>query len=95
MSLRKFHPLSLSVIDFTPAARAFFLRVAHPDVFGEERSFHRIRTVPVVIVAFEMESECPLFSIEQLGRFRILRSLYFNGLRNQRVKERWNNFIIA
>ncbi|GBM04422.1 hypothetical protein AVEN_35594-1 [Araneus ventricosus] len=28
MSLGNFHPLSLSVIDFTPAARAFFLKAA-------------------------------------------------------------------
>ncbi|GBM02464.1 hypothetical protein AVEN_76510-1 [Araneus ventricosus] len=39
-----------------------------------------------VIVVFEGESETPLSLIEELGRSRILRSLYFNGLRNQRVK---------
>ncbi|GBM48273.1 hypothetical protein AVEN_98023-1 [Araneus ventricosus] len=82
----KFPPLSLSVIDFTPAARAFFVRVARPDVFGEEGSFLTIRTTPAVIVVLEGESEFPLSLIEDLGRPRILRSLDFNGLRNQRVK---------
>ncbi|GBM99834.1 hypothetical protein AVEN_224444-1 [Araneus ventricosus] len=69
------HPLSLSVIDFTPA-----------DVFGEEGSFLTIRKMPAVIVVFERESELPLSLIEELGRSRILRSLYLNGLRNQKVK---------
>ncbi|GBN40994.1 hypothetical protein AVEN_149380-1 [Araneus ventricosus] len=94
MSLRNFHPLSLSVINFTPAVRAFCVRVAHPDVFGEEESFLTIQTMPAVIVVFEGESEFPLSSIEELGRTRILRSLFFNGLRNQRakaLKERFEN----
>ncbi|GBN18195.1 hypothetical protein AVEN_10011-1 [Araneus ventricosus] len=64
----------------------FSLRVARPDVFGEEVSFLTIRTMPAVIVVFERENEFPLSLIEELGRSRILRSLYFNGLRNQRVK---------
>ncbi|GBM54558.1 hypothetical protein AVEN_184259-1 [Araneus ventricosus] len=59
-------PLSLSVIDFTPAARAFFVRVARLDVFGEEGSFLTIRTMPAVIVVFEGESEFPLSLIEEL-----------------------------
>ncbi|GBN02509.1 hypothetical protein AVEN_211667-1, partial [Araneus ventricosus] len=42
--------------------------------------------VPAVIAVFETGSEF-LFSLkEKLGRFRILRCLYPNGLRNQRVK---------
>ncbi|GBN26355.1 hypothetical protein AVEN_272408-1 [Araneus ventricosus] len=56
----KFPPLSLSVIDFTPAERAFFVRVARPDEFGEERRFLTIRTMPAVIVVFE--GEIHLFS---------------------------------
>ncbi|GBM49550.1 hypothetical protein AVEN_1883-1 [Araneus ventricosus] len=88
----KFPPLSLSVIDFTPAARAFVVRVAHPDVFGEEGSFLTIPTMPAGIVVFEWESEFPLSSIEELGRPRILRSLYFNGHRNQKVKENTTRF---
>ncbi|GBM45447.1 hypothetical protein AVEN_233344-1 [Araneus ventricosus] len=73
------------MIDFTPAARAFFFRVARPDVFGEEGSFLTIRTMPAVIVVFEGEGEFALSLIEVLGRSRILRPLYFSGLRNQRV----------
>ncbi|GBL90793.1 hypothetical protein AVEN_215534-1 [Araneus ventricosus] len=41
--------------------------------------------MPAVIVVFEEESESPLSLIEELGRSSILRSLYSNGLRNQRV----------
>ncbi|GBL81013.1 hypothetical protein AVEN_83100-1 [Araneus ventricosus] len=83
---KRTNPLSLSVIDFTSAARAFFVIVARPDVFGEEGSFLTIRTMPAVIAVFEGESEFPLSLIEEVGRSRILRSLYFNGLRNQKVK---------
>ncbi|GBN54956.1 hypothetical protein AVEN_80117-1 [Araneus ventricosus] len=89
----KFPPLSLSVIDFTPAARAFFFGVARPDVFGEEGSFLTIRTMPAVIVVFERESEFSLSLIEELGRSHILRSFYFNDLRNQRVKSVRNETI--
>ncbi|GBM93539.1 hypothetical protein AVEN_41609-1 [Araneus ventricosus] len=85
VALRKFHPLSLSVIDFSPAARAFFVRVVRPDGLGEKGNFLRIRTVPAVIVVFD-EGEFLLSLKEELGRSRILRSLYSNGLRNQRVK---------
>ncbi|GBN38427.1 hypothetical protein AVEN_248240-1 [Araneus ventricosus] len=88
-----FPPLSLSVIEFTPAARAFFFGVARPDVFGEEGSFLTIRTIPTVIVVFEGGSEFSLSLIEKLGRPRILMSLYFNGLRNQRVKSVRNETI--
>ncbi|GBL84605.1 hypothetical protein AVEN_191070-1 [Araneus ventricosus] len=91
--MSNFHPLSLSVIDFTPAARVFFVRVAPPDVFGEEGSFPTIRTMPAVIVVFEGGSEFPLSLMEELGRSRILRSLYFNGLRNQRVNH--GNFMLS
>ncbi|GBN16108.1 hypothetical protein AVEN_177200-1 [Araneus ventricosus] len=80
----KFPPLSSSVIDFTTAARTFFVRVASPDVFGEEGSFLTIRTMPAVIAVFERESKFPLSLIEELERSRILRSLYFNGFKNQR-----------
>ncbi|GBN24380.1 hypothetical protein AVEN_92998-1 [Araneus ventricosus] len=83
----KFPPLSLSVIDFTPAVRVFFVRVARPDVFGEEGSFLTIRTMAAVIVIFEAESELPLSLIEELGRSRIfIPSLYFSIIRYQRVK---------
>ncbi|GBN22458.1 hypothetical protein AVEN_80395-1 [Araneus ventricosus] len=41
--------------------------------------------MPAVIVVFLGDSEFPLSLIEELKRSRILRSLYFNGLRNQRV----------
>ncbi|GBN60545.1 hypothetical protein AVEN_171021-1 [Araneus ventricosus] len=71
-------------MDFTPSDSAFFVRVALPDAFGEEESFLRIRTMPIVV--FEGEREFPVSLIEELGLSRILRSLYFNGLRNQRVK---------
>ncbi|GBO20650.1 hypothetical protein AVEN_94597-1 [Araneus ventricosus] len=81
----KFPTPSLSVIDFTLVARAFFSRVALPDVFGEEGSFLRIRTVPAVIVIFEEGSEFPLSWKEELGRSRILSSLYTNDLMNQRI----------
>ncbi|GBN40955.1 hypothetical protein AVEN_217420-1 [Araneus ventricosus] len=50
ISLRNFHPLSLSVIDFSAAAHTFFVRVARPDGLGEKEGFLRIRTVPAVIV---------------------------------------------
>ncbi|GBL88371.1 hypothetical protein AVEN_103029-1 [Araneus ventricosus] len=72
------------MIDFTPAEGAVFVREARPDVFGEEGSFLTIRTMPAVIVVFEGESEFPSFFIEDLGRSRILRSRYFNGLRIQK-----------
>ncbi|GBN07430.1 hypothetical protein AVEN_68702-1 [Araneus ventricosus] len=42
--------------------------------------------MPAVMVAFEGESEFPLSLIEELGRSRILKSLYFNGLRLRRTK---------
>ncbi|GBN70583.1 hypothetical protein AVEN_155932-1 [Araneus ventricosus] len=35
ISLESFHPLSISMIDFTPAAHAFFVRVPRPEGFGE------------------------------------------------------------
>ncbi|GBN44767.1 hypothetical protein AVEN_91039-1 [Araneus ventricosus] len=79
ISLRNFHLLSLNVLDFSPAARAFFVSVARPDGSGEKGCFLRIRTVPAV-------SEFPLSLKEELGRSRILRSLCSNGLRNQKVK---------
>ncbi|GBM68118.1 hypothetical protein AVEN_176289-1 [Araneus ventricosus] len=41
--------------------------------------------MPALIVVFEGGNEFPLSLIKELGRSRILRSLYFNGLRNQRV----------
>ncbi|GBM49394.1 hypothetical protein AVEN_32523-1 [Araneus ventricosus] len=41
--------------------------------------------MPAVIVVFEAEREFSLSFIEELGRSGILRSLYFNGIRNQRV----------
>ncbi|GBL95080.1 hypothetical protein AVEN_188822-1 [Araneus ventricosus] len=85
-SLSNFHSLSLSVIDFTPATRAFFARVDCPDVFGEKGLFLRIRTVLAVIVGFEARSEFSLSLIEELEGSRILMSLCSNGLRNQRVK---------
>ncbi|GBM28076.1 hypothetical protein AVEN_66562-1 [Araneus ventricosus] len=44
--------------------------------------------MPAVIVVFEVESEFSLSFIEELGRCRILRYLYFNGMRDQRVKQR-------
>ncbi|GBL78511.1 hypothetical protein AVEN_42988-1 [Araneus ventricosus] len=66
--------------------RSSFARVTHPDVFGEEGSFLTIRTMPAVIVVFEGESEFLLSLLKELGRSRILRFLYFNGLKNQRVK---------
>ncbi|GBM69626.1 hypothetical protein AVEN_151304-1 [Araneus ventricosus] len=53
ISLRNFQPLSLSVIDFSPDARIFFVRVARPDGLGEKEGFLRIRSVPAVIVVFE------------------------------------------
>ncbi|GBM14036.1 hypothetical protein AVEN_209932-1 [Araneus ventricosus] len=74
-------------IDFAPTASAFFIRVARPDVFGEEASFLTIRTMPAVILVFEGECQFPLSLIEELGRSRILRTLYLNCLRNQRVKQ--------
>ncbi|GBN49108.1 hypothetical protein AVEN_206913-1 [Araneus ventricosus] len=43
--------------------------------------------MPAAIVVFEGESEFPLSLIEKLGHSPILRFLYLNGLRNQRVKE--------
>ncbi|GBO42706.1 hypothetical protein AVEN_202992-1 [Araneus ventricosus] len=53
ISLRNFLPLSLSVIDFSSAARTFFVRVVRPDGMGEKQCFLRIRTVQAVLVAFE------------------------------------------
>ncbi|GBN06245.1 hypothetical protein AVEN_105370-1 [Araneus ventricosus] len=44
--------------------------------------------MPAVIVVFEEESEFPLSLIEELGRSRLLRSLYFNGISNQRSSAR-------
>ncbi|GBM02867.1 hypothetical protein AVEN_52042-1 [Araneus ventricosus] len=41
--------------------------------------------MPGVIVVFEGEGEFPRSLIEERGRSRTLRSLYLNGLRNQRV----------
>ncbi|GBO38723.1 hypothetical protein AVEN_214171-1 [Araneus ventricosus] len=76
----KFPPLSLTVIVFTPVARAFFVRMARTDVFGEEGSFLTIRTMLAVIVVFEGKSELPLYLIEELGRSLIFRSLYLMAL---------------
>ncbi|GBN14145.1 hypothetical protein AVEN_222020-1 [Araneus ventricosus] len=75
ISLRRFHHLLLSVIDFSPSARAFFVRMG----------FLRIWTVPAVSVVLRRIGEFPLSLKEELGRSRILRSLYSNGHRNQRV----------
>ncbi|GBM72645.1 hypothetical protein AVEN_117431-1 [Araneus ventricosus] len=69
----KFPPLSLSVIYFTTAAHAFFVRVARHKGLGN-RGFLRIRRVPAFIAIFGRGS-C------------ILCSLYSNGVRNQRVKD--------
>ncbi|GBN20361.1 hypothetical protein AVEN_92707-1, partial [Araneus ventricosus] len=87
----KFPPLSLSVLDFTPMVCAFFVRVARPDVLEEEGSFLAIRTVPAVIFIFEGESEIPLSLLEELGHSHIFWSLYFNGLKNQRVNSFQDN----
>ncbi|GBN55364.1 hypothetical protein AVEN_210922-1 [Araneus ventricosus] len=81
------------MIDFTPARRASFNRVSRPDVFGEEGGFLSIQTMTAVIAVFQRESEFPLSLIEELGRSRLLRSLYFNRLRNQRVNIRYNTGI--
>ncbi|GBO12831.1 hypothetical protein AVEN_170904-1 [Araneus ventricosus] len=57
--------------------------------------------MPAVNVVFEEESEFPSSLIEELGRSRILRSLYFNGLRNQRDNSHrsilgyWHNLSIC
>ncbi|GBN52033.1 hypothetical protein AVEN_83758-1 [Araneus ventricosus] len=53
ISLRNFHPLSLSAIGFSPAEHSFFIRVARPDGLEEKEGFLGIRTVPAVIVVFE------------------------------------------
>ncbi|GBM93670.1 hypothetical protein AVEN_42600-1 [Araneus ventricosus] len=52
-----------NVIDFTPAALAFFDSVSP----GEQRGFRRIRTVPAVIVVYQWGSEFPLSLKEELG----------------------------
>ncbi|GBN30744.1 hypothetical protein AVEN_166959-1 [Araneus ventricosus] len=85
ISRRNFHPLSLCGIDFTPAAR-FLFRVVHPTGLREKGVFLIIRTLPAVIVVFEGEGEFSFSLKEEHGRSCILRSLYYNGLRNQRVK---------
>ncbi|GBN06247.1 hypothetical protein AVEN_105372-1 [Araneus ventricosus] len=77
----KFPTPFLTEFDFTSEARAFFFRKARPDVFGEEGRFLTIRTTPAVIVVVEGETEFPSSSIEEVGRSRILRSLYFNDLK--------------
>ncbi|GBN59691.1 hypothetical protein AVEN_26110-1 [Araneus ventricosus] len=82
----KIPPLSLTVIDFSPTERAFFVRVARPDGLGEKEGFIRIRTVPAVLWFLRMVGEFPSSLKEELGRSRILRFLYSNGLRNQRLK---------
>ncbi|GBN78088.1 hypothetical protein AVEN_55803-1 [Araneus ventricosus] len=65
------------LIEFTPSTRAFFVRVAPPEEFWE---LLRIRRVAAVNAVFERGSEFPLSLKERLGRSRILRSLYSNGL---------------
>ncbi|GBM67096.1 hypothetical protein AVEN_67598-1 [Araneus ventricosus] len=87
ISLLTFHPLSLSVIDFSPAARSFLFRVARPDKLREKGGL-RIRIVPAVIVVSDGGGgEFSLSLKEELGCSRILSSLYSNGPRNQRVKD--------
>ncbi|GBN09229.1 hypothetical protein AVEN_258003-1 [Araneus ventricosus] len=94
ISLRNFHPLSLSMMDFSTSGHTFFVRVARPNGLGEKEDFLRIRSVPAVNVVFE-EGILPLSLKEELGRSRILRFLYSSGLRNQRVKQkpRSSNFL--
>ncbi|GBN59499.1 hypothetical protein AVEN_106545-1 [Araneus ventricosus] len=57
-------------------------------MFGEEGSFLTIPTMPAVVVVFEGESEFSLSLIEELGRSRILWSLYFNGFGFRGLKAR-------
>ncbi|GBN88456.1 hypothetical protein AVEN_254537-1 [Araneus ventricosus] len=85
----KFQPLSLSEIDFSPAARTFFVRFARPYGLGEKEGFLRIKTVPAVIVVFEDAREISF--IFERGT-RILKFLYSNGLRNHRVKKALHGF---
>ncbi|GBM11280.1 hypothetical protein AVEN_244650-1 [Araneus ventricosus] len=53
ISLKNFHPLSLSVIVFIPAVHTFLVRMARPDGFGEKGFVLRIRPLSSVIVVFE------------------------------------------
>ncbi|GBN61947.1 hypothetical protein AVEN_44437-1 [Araneus ventricosus] len=68
--MRNFHPLLLSVINFTPEALAFFVKAARPGGLGEKRGFLRIQTVPDVIVVFEVRGEFPLSLKEDFWRSR-------------------------
>ncbi|GBN42516.1 hypothetical protein AVEN_208828-1 [Araneus ventricosus] len=83
--LRRFHPLSLIVIGFSPAERAFFVRVAFLDGFWERRVFLEFGQYQLSLLLLRRVGEFPLSLKEELGRSRILRSLHSNGLRNQRV----------
>ncbi|GBM16539.1 hypothetical protein AVEN_148917-1 [Araneus ventricosus] len=86
ISLSNFHPLSLNVLGSIPVARAFFVRVARTDGFGEKGGGLRILTTPAVILVFDGEVNFPSSLKGELGRSRILRSFYSNGFRNPRVK---------
>ncbi|GBN76145.1 hypothetical protein AVEN_166046-1 [Araneus ventricosus] len=54
-------------------------------VLGSRDGFLRIRRVPAFIAIFERGSEFPLSLKEKLRRSRVLRSLYSDGLKNQRI----------
>ncbi|GBM39120.1 hypothetical protein AVEN_162639-1 [Araneus ventricosus] len=79
ISLRNFHPLSLSVIDFSPAAHTFFVG------WRKRRVFLEFRQCQLSLSFLRRGGEFPLSLKEELGRAHILRSLYSNGLRNKRV----------
>ncbi|GBM41492.1 hypothetical protein AVEN_229121-1 [Araneus ventricosus] len=76
----KFPPPFVIAVDFNPAARSFFVKVARSDGLGKNGGLLRIRTVPAINVVFERGSEFSLSLKEELGRFRIVRSLYSNFL---------------
>ncbi|GBN56986.1 hypothetical protein AVEN_58955-1 [Araneus ventricosus] len=90
ISLRKFHPLSLSGFDFSSAARGFFSRVGRPHGLVEKGYF--LRAVPAVIVVSDEGGEFTLSLKEAFERDRILRSLYSNGLRNQKFKRKKSEY---
>ncbi|GBN08746.1 hypothetical protein AVEN_64899-1 [Araneus ventricosus] len=85
ISLGNFHPLSLRVIDFSPAEHTFFIRVVPTDGLGETRVFLEFGQCQLSLWFLRKGGEFPLSLKEELGLSRILRCLYSNGLRNQRV----------
>ncbi|GBM85452.1 hypothetical protein AVEN_134353-1 [Araneus ventricosus] len=86
ISLLNFHPLSLSVIDFSPLRTLSSFEWLAQMRWGKRKVLLEFGQCQLSLWFLRKGGEFPLSLKEELGRSRILRFLYSNGLRNQRVK---------